>query len=31
MLLCKVRGSLIAREYSSDVGDPYYPVPNSIA
>uniref|UniRef100_A0A7S2BDZ4 UDP-galactopyranose mutase C-terminal domain-containing protein n=1 Tax=Octactis speculum TaxID=3111310 RepID=A0A7S2BDZ4_9STRA len=24
----EVKGSLIAREYSSDVGDPYYPVPN---
>merc|ERR1719392_226140 len=24
----KVKGSLIAREYSSAVGDPYYPVPN---
>ena len=24
----EVKGSLIAREYSSAVGDPYYPVPN---
>merc|ERR1712226_235183 len=24
----KVKGSLIAREYSSAEGDPYYPVPN---
>ena len=24
----KVKGSLIAREYSSATGDPYYPVPN---
>merc|ERR1719491_2358430 len=24
----KVPGTLIAREYSSSVGDPYYPVPN---
>jgi len=24
----KVKGTLIAREYSTDKGDPYYPVPN---
>ena len=24
----KVKGTLIAREYSTDVGEPYYPVPN---
>jgi len=24
----KVNGTLIAREYSSDIGEPYYPVPN---
>jgi UDP-galactopyranose mutase len=24
----QVRGSMIAREYSSAEGDPYYPVPN---
>eukprot|EP00746_Dinoflagellata_sp_MGD_P156722 gnl/MRDRNA2_/MRDRNA2_85948_c0_seq1.p1 gnl/MRDRNA2_/MRDRNA2_85948_c0~~gnl/MRDRNA2_/MRDRNA2_85948_c0_seq1.p1 ORF type:complete len:468 (-),score=93.23 gnl/MRDRNA2_/MRDRNA2_85948_c0_seq1:388-1791(-) len=24
----EVKGTLIAREYSTDVGDPYYPVPN---
>ena len=24
----KIQGTLIAREYSSDTGEPYYPVPN---
>lgn len=24
----KIKGTLIAREYSTDVGEPYYPVPN---